>query len=317
MRMHAPTGMKSVSIGDLGVMVNTGGGTLVDMPAAQAAQYWGTGAQAGQIYQSGGVNYGYNGYGWTTTGVQQPMLGGAAKPPVQIPGAGGFEMSLSPGMMMPTSAPSLATALQDAVNESSSPFIVNNIIGGSTTAQQEAQYIIDKAGQWAALHPDLAAAVDWKSAAQSAAGQYLSWVSAGAAQYSSSNGGLIPYLGPGAGVNQGSSYIGPVAGAPSAGAAPPPVMYGGGNTPAYLPQQTVTPTQPTSVLHPPTSQTPVTQQSVANTQTQGAGANLTTRPGGDVSDGAPFDIMTWMKDNWIIVAAGAALLIVPSMIGKK
>jgi len=170
-----------------------------------------------QQYISTGPNSGY----WTSNGVTQPRSGPTGSAPISLPGAGGYEMSLVPGMSSPTPAPGFATAMQSALNAAQSPFIVNNIRSGATSAAQEAQYILDKAEQWAQLNPDLAAAnPNWRQDAQAIANQYMSWVGNGAAQYSSTNGGLVPGLGSNAGINS-IPMVGQAPGGPQGGVTPP------------------------------------------------------------------------------------------------
>lgn len=220
---------------------NTAGG----LPATN-----GTNARPGDVQNFNGVNMRYTGTGWTSTGVSQQTSGPQGSAPINLPGSGGFEMSNVPGMSSPTLAPSFSTAMQSALNAAQSPFITNNIASGATSASQEAQYIMDKAQQWADLNPDLAAAnPNWRADAQAISNQYLSWSGNGAAQYSSTNGGLIPGLGPNAGVNS-NPMLGQTPG--GGGVQTPvsqPLSTGGGNITPQAPQT------------PPTTQPPVREGS--------------------------------------------------------
>lgn len=117
------------------------------------------------------------------------------------PGTMGYGMSQVPGMSAPTQASLIGTYLQQKLAEAQSGFISHQIAMGTTTAQQQAQNIIDNAQQWAMLNPQLAAQVDWKGEANKAAQQYLDWAggqpmsafSSGAPATSLTTGQPLPY----------------------------------------------------------------------------------------------------------------------------
>lgn len=74
--------------------------------------------------------------------------------------------------------------------------------------------------------------------------------------------------------------------------------------------RTLTPAAQTNVLAPPAGSSNLTPGSVESTRNQSAGQDMGNNGGG----GGASDITQWLKDNWILVAAGVgALILLPQL----
>jgi len=120
-------------------------------------------------------------------------------------------------------------------------------------------------------------------------------------------------------------YVSPLPGAGSTVAAGPASPGGVNTLDAVAPGTLAVITGPAvNAMSPPSGSTAVTPQSIANAMTVTGGASLVNGPGAGTmaAEASPgFDtseITTWIKANWILIAAGVgALILLPALIPRR
>lgn len=288
-------------LGSVGVMVNTGGGTLVDMSAADAAAFWAR-PTPGMMPIPGIVNpdgsVGASG-GWTSMpGFTQASL--APQPPVPPPTQG--YMSLAPGMGQPVWNQTLSEYLAGRVQATGTICLSQptnpDCVGGVADMANQA---ID----FCHVHPDSPGCGNPAGTAASFAAQLADYKARLAAYNAnpSSQTGIPVYLNPGGG--------GPMMGGGSPGGS----AFGGNALNNSAPVNTYVPTSQmqNNPLAPPMQNPALPSGSlVRNT---GASGDMTGNNGGG---GGESDITAWLKDNWILIAAGVgAVVLLPAIISAS
>lgn len=254
--------------------------------------------------------------GCPTAPVEAPVYTQTYFGAAPISGPSDYITTYASGIDEPVSVPTLISRLMDDMNMRTRNVYMLRA-GLLTPPDQCLQRTAADVQAYCALYPGACQGLSTDQIIEAVCGEYTRWYNSNLAEYWEL-------------VHRGS--IEPVPGAP-----PPPPGYVAPTVfvsgPGYQLQQqayqqqvyqqtqnaldrvvpqtgSITPTEPTSALRPPSSQPALNAQDIQYAQGTDV---LTTRPG----EAPAMPISNWIQDNWALLAAGAAALILLPMMGGR